>query len=529
MTRPPDLIHEFLRQLESKQSPHSESNRDLPRYDVQNPTDRGLLVTSSRPQRFFLGTGASIFTNHLIPAITSAQHEVILVTCFWAPSRTLTALCDALSKLAAHRRRLIQEARATGSTPIPPLPVRICLSSRSLLQKLLHPQSRSGYTYPPASWHKKLGLPEPALLEAAGIRLEAKSLFFLPFSVMHPKFVIIDRQRAFVPSCNVSWESWLEGCVEITGDAVRALFAFYSRTWEYPADTQPARDAWSDRVPGDSEAAGTSWDGAEAGLVMVRSTARLCVDLESHDTVATLVLPSPHHRNPRFRPFPWQRSPPPPATPLNIASLQLFERAQRSIYIQTPNLTCESVIIALLDALARGVEVKIVTNRNMMLLEQLVTAGTTTSWCIKSLIRRFCRPKAALGGKQKAQSGVGDASRDLEAGLPNSGTRVGRLLIWYFHAKNPSSPGVLEGQPAVATQPQGEEPVHSHLKLALVDAEYALLGSGNLDRASWFTSQELGILFQSRELCSNIKAAVDGVLEGRLDLIFDSDHGTGSN
>jgi phosphatidylserine/phosphatidylglycerophosphate/cardiolipin synthase-like enzyme len=190
---------------------------------------------------------------------------------------------------------------------------------------------------------------------------------------------------------------------------------------------------------------------------------------------------------------------------LNVALLQLFERAQRSIYIQTPNLTCEAVIAAVLDALAKGVDVSIVTNRNMMLLEQLATAGTTTSWCIRSLIRRFRRLK--------------EPHRDLEAGRCQ-----GRLRISYFQPRPcVGSPG-REGRPLMASS-QGEEPVHSHLKLTLVDAEYAMLGSGNLDRASWFTSQELGILFQGREFCAAVKAGVDEVLEGRLALVFDSDDG----
>jgi phosphatidylserine/phosphatidylglycerophosphate/cardiolipin synthase-like enzyme len=73
------------------------------------------------------------------------------------------------------------------------------------------------------------------------------------------------------------------------------------------------------------------------------------------------------------------------------------------------------------------------------------------------------------------------------------------------------------------TPPQGEEPVHSHFKLALVDCEFAMFGSGNMDRASWYTSQELGILFYGREFCTRVKAGVDGVLEGRLEMVFDSD------
>jgi phosphatidylserine/phosphatidylglycerophosphate/cardiolipin synthase-like enzyme len=42
-----------------------------------------------------------------------------------------------------------------------------------------------------------------------------------------------------------------------------------------------------------------------------------------------------------------------------------------------------------------------------------------------------------------------------------------------------------------------DEPAVSHLKMTLVDGRFLVLGSGNMDRASWFTSQELGMLFHS--------------------------------
>ncbi len=494
MTRPLRFAHEFLGRLKSQ--PPNRNAHDLPSYDFLDTSDRDLVVTSSWPECFHLGTGASIFTECLIPAITTAQHEVILVTCFWARSKTLTALCDALVKLAAHRRALIRDALVRdGATP-PPLRVRICFSSRSLLQKLLHTQSRSGYVYPPVSWPRKLGLPDASLLEAGGIELHVKSLFFLPFSVMHPKFVIIDRQRAFVPSCNVSWEPWLEGCVELVGDAVRSLLAFYSRTWDQTTDCRQSFDQGA--------VEGVSFDPRRADLALVSSAAHHRASLGG-TALPTFVLPSSHHRNPRFRPFPWQRPPAPPGTPLNIALLQLFEQAERSIYIQTPNLTCEPVIAALLDALAEGVDVAIVTNRNMMIIEQLATSGTTTSWSIWSLIRRFRRLK--------------DRHRDVETGRRHP---CGRLQISYFGPRSRASPRGHEGRPLITTPSRGEEPVHSHLKLTLVDDEYAVLGSGNLDRASWFTSQELGILFHGGEFCAAVKAGVDAVLEGRLAPVFDS-------
>ncbi|KAK3291729.1 uncharacterized protein B0H64DRAFT_407908 [Chaetomium fimeti] len=498
MNFPPSFVHEFIRRLDSSSAGSlPPPNRDIPSYDFHDASEQNLVVTNSQPQSFQLGTGASLLTDSLLPAITSARHEVILVTCFWAQSKTLTALCDALTKLAAHRRLLIEGAISQGSTTIPPLRVHICFSSRSLFQKLLHTQSHNGYVYPPSSWQKKLGLPESALLEAGGIHLQVKSLFFLPFSVMHPKFVIVDRQRALVPSCNVSWEPWLEGCVELTGDAVQALFAFYSRTWGGPQDFQS--------LSGDTGEVG--FDSRAANLTLIPSTAHHRAEFQSQEPIPTLVLPSSHHRNPRFRPFPWQGSPMPPNTPLNTALLQLLEQAQRSIYIQTPNITCEAVIAALLGALARGIDVTIVTNRNMMVLEQLVTAGTTTAWSIRSFIRRFRQLKAAAVDGVPARHGGGGT--DLEAGR-----RVGHLRISYFKAKPQAATGLAPSE--------AEEPVHSHLKLTVVDSEYTVLGSGNLDRASLFTSQELGLMFYGREFGAGVKAGVDRVLDGRLDLVYDS-------
>jgi len=483
-------------------------NDDFPRYNFRDRTDMELVASQSTPRSFHFGTGASIFTKALIPAITSATREVLFVTCFWAPSKTLSALHDALASLAAHRRQLISDARASGGPDLPPLRVRICFSSRSIFQKLFHPQSRDGYLYPPSSWAKDLGLPEPELLEAGAIELRVKSLFFLPFSVMHPKFVIIDRERAFVPSCNVSWESWLEGCLEFTGEAVTGLTAFYAMTWESGLDFRRPITARGLEHQ--------AFNAGDADLTLIHSPAYHHVSLPVPAVPAplpTLVLPSSHHWNPKFHPFPWQKPSPVPRTPLNIAVLELLDEARRSIYVQTPNLTCGLVIAALLDAMQRGVDVTIVTNQNMMVLEQLVTAGTTTKWCLRSLVRQFHRMSAILTDRPSRRGlrmlhnnqRAGNA-RDLEAG----GTGFGRLCIMGFRS--------LSG----TTETSTEEPVHSHLKLTIVDEELTVLGSGNMDRASWYTSQELGILIDDAAFAQSVKRGVERVLDGRLDVIFDS-------
>lgn len=476
---------------------------DFPSYPRCEPQS---LICTSRPVSFEIGTGASIYTNSLLPAIIKAKHEVILVTCFWARSSTLTALGETLQQLAILRKNHIHSQRQTdltGTNILPPLDIHICFSSRSFFQKVFHPCSRDGYTYHPSKWVSKLGLPDPEILEAGLINLRVKSLFFFPFSVMHPKFLIVDRQRAWLSSCNVSWESWLEGCVEITGDAVYGLLRFYHSVWDrnLEADGRPPITGGPQHLLD-----GISNPGV-LDLTVIQSPARRLVMLRQA-TVRTILLPSTHHRNPQFRPFPWQQSPPPPATPLNCAIMRLIDIAEKKIYLQTPNLTSSDVIDALQRATARGVDVTIVTSKEMMVLEQILTAGTTTRWCLQSFIKQYKRRKDHFirsAGRSNNQDP--NDMPDLEAQLP----RLGSLEIFYFRPL-----------PDNRQQKVSEEPVHSHLKLLTVDKEHAVLGSGNMDRASWFTSQELGIMFQSNKFVADISNAVSQVLRGRLSLLFSS-------
>lgn len=79
--------------------------------------------------------------------------------------------------------------------------------------------------------------------------------------------------------------------------------------------------------------------------------------------------------------------------------------------------------------------------------------------------------------------------------------------------------------PINGLQPRGEErgePQQSHLKMMIADDNVLVLGSGNLDRASWFTSQELGIAFFDEGLVKSVVAVVDQAMEGRAKLVYDS-------
>ncbi|KAF4121946.1 hypothetical protein GMORB2_1786 [Geosmithia morbida] len=457
---------------------------DLPNYYVNDPAS---LITTSVPRALYVGTGVSIFTRALLPAILNAKHTVDFVTCYWAPSPTLDSFREAFEKLADSRLE----------TPhAPTLRVTIGLSSRSLFQKLLHTSSPDGYVYPPTKWHQ-LGLPNPETLRKAGIDLTVKSLFFTPFSVMHSKYLIVDDSRAWVPSCNVSWERWFEGCVEVEGDVVHLLSTFHRNVWDPRRAT--ASESWpsspgSDRRRSSMTLNKTPLRSKRASLHSggLQFSPTQSLKFPATTTVPTIFLPSSHHRNPRFRLFPFLSHSDPPMTPLNAAFLTLVASAERNISIVTPNVTSWPAMEALLAALARGIDVQIRTSKNMMMLEQLVTAGTTTAWCLDRFIAKY---KAIVNRKPKLN--------DPEA--PALGP--GRLEILYY-------------KPLESRLAEDDEPVLSHFKMTMVDDEYLILGSANLDRASWWTSQEIGVLFHVPEFEG--RQLWEGVLEKRAEPVFRS-------
>lgn len=454
------------------QSRRDEQQDDFPSHHVDNIDS---LVATSSPRALYVGTGHSIYTRALLPGILSAKHSVQLITCYWADSPSLDAIREALVQLAA--------ARAEANVQSP-LEITIGFSSRGLFQKLFHTASRDGHVYPPSQW-PKLGLPDKHVLQNARIELTVKSLFFTPFSVMHPKFVIVDGKRAWVPSCNVSWERWFEGCVEVEGDIVDCLSAFYERVWDETKVPRQHDDHDEMSITRRLEDIVNSTNGNQ--------TATQSIEFPATGPVPTIFLPSSHHRNPRFSFFPFLSQSNPPMTPLNAALLILFSNAQRKITILTPNVTSWPVVEGLLDALARGVDVQIRTSKGMMLIEQLVTAGTTTAWCLRKFIQRY----NALVNKPRPS--------DPEAQL----IAPGKLEILYYKQLD-------------VRRDMEDEPVVSHFKMTLVDDEYLVLGSGNMDRASWWTSQEIGLLFyvpgfEGQRLWND-------VLEKRTEVLFQSDH-----
>ncbi|KAH9833947.1 phospholipase D/nuclease [Teratosphaeria destructans] len=442
-----DICTGFRERLEDP-AVQSLMQRDQPNFWNNNIRS---LFNKSVVVEYGFGTGHTIFESMIAPAMSGAQGEIILVTCFWAPSESLNEIKTAL--------RMISSAR---DHQLPAIRVRICFSSSSVLQKLMHTSSLRGRTYAQTTAWKLLGL--KAL---PGIDLRVKSMFVRPISVMHTKFVIIDRSTVFLPSCNVSHENWLEVCVRLSGPIVSLFMNFWLDFWVDAGDE--ACYLANASVPPNFE------------IGYPRMTNMICTQHCQH-SLYTAFLPSPHHSDVKTLWCARQA----PQTPLNMYLLELFGNAKRSIFIQTPNITSRPVLDELERALWRNLDVRIITNDRLMTNEQIVTARTTTPKCVRELIKNH---------RKALRSMADDPERSY-----------GSLRISYYRSTTHS-------------RKQSEErglvdPVKSHMKVTIVDDQIVVLGSGNMDRASWFTSQELGVAFDSDEFAGTIRQVIEHEIMG---------------
>ena len=152
----------------------------------------------------------------------------------------------------------------------------------------------------------------------------------------------------------------------------------------------------------------------------------------------------------------------------------------------------------------------ITTSENLQRIEQVVTAGTTTGRCVAQLV-------------QKHGALVEDRRRKADENVEEASPGVGRLSVSYYQPSQ-SRPHGQVGDPQdeyPRGDGQGDEPVQSHFKLTIIDGEVAVFGSGNLDRASWFTSQELGVAFFGREFVGKVEEGLEVAMMGRRKTFFE--------
>ncbi|CAI0654728.1 unnamed protein product [Colletotrichum noveboracense] len=186
---------------------------------------------------------------------------------------------------------------------------------------------------------------------------------------------------------------------------------------------------------------------------------------------------TPYIPHPTHEPFPIALVNRPPygppnhksvGNPQNAAWLSALRNAEKNVFIQTPTLNAEPLVPAMIEACERGVDV----------------------------FAYVCLGYNDAGELLPMQGGHNEM---VAAHMYEKLSPQGRQHLHYFWYI-----GKDQTQPIIAEKKKRS----CHVKLMIVDESIAIVGSGNQDTQSWFHSQEVNIMLESRDVC---KVWIDGL------------------
>ncbi|KAJ5773903.1 hypothetical protein N7457_008799 [Penicillium paradoxum] len=149
-------------------------------------------------------------------------------------------------------------------------------------------------------------------------------------------------------------------------------------------------------------------------------------------------------------------------TPQNSAWLSAINHAEHTILIQTPNMNAEPLMQPLINAVRRGVVLS----------------------CY------LCLGYNDAGELLPFQNGTNEMIANRLYNSLETDEEKSRLRVYYYVGKDQT------------------RPIHNsfkkrscHIKLMIVDEQIAIQGNGNLDTQSFFHSQEINVLIDSKLVC----------------------------
>ncbi|KPM46518.1 hypothetical protein AK830_g42 [Neonectria ditissima] len=445
---------------------------------------------------------------HCSNLIARAEREVFFVTCSWSPSvaqKLIKAALVELSRRAGKRgRRVVVKIMYDKAAP----------ANAINAHQLVKPGT---YT------SKAVQLPTPE--EIPHIDLEVVSLHMLILGTLHAKFCVVDRKIAAVMSNNMEDNANMEMMTHLEGPIVDSIYDTALITWNrslnppLPSVDTPVTEGglptsgqeplYLDRGTGRDQDEVTADGLIQAGLAEhTPDDPHFDVDLSGEitrmqacysekpnenglhaanrqlnlavkrpigptgpdvphgeemtpyiSTSTTYPVPMALVSRPAYGPIDSCNA----NVPQNEAWLSLIRNARERIFIQTPDLNAAPLISALKDALKRGVQV----------------------------VYYVCFGYNDAGEIIPGQGGTNDqVAQSLVASLPPNGPERELLYIYNYVGKDQ------------------DHPIHQrfgsracHIKLLIVDNMVGIQGSGNQDTQSWFHSQEINVMVDSREIC----------------------------
>ena len=150
------------------------------------------------------------------------------------------------------------------------------------------------------------------------------------------------------------------------------------------------------------------------------------------------------------------------AQPQNAAWLSALRHARKNVFIQTPTLNAEPLVPAIRAACERGLDV----------------------------ILYVCLGYNDAGELLPRQGGTNEmVAFQLYASLSARGKT--HLHYHWYVAKDQTRP-----------IPQVHKQRSCHIKLMIVDETVGIMGNGNQDTQSWYHSQEINVMLESRAVCA---------------------------
>ncbi|KAM0228267.1 hypothetical protein ACHAP5_011986 [Fusarium lateritium] len=452
---------------------------------------------------------------HCSNLIVRAQKEVFYITCSWAPSVAQALLKNALIELS-------RRAGKRGERVV----VKIMFDKPGPANAITPHQPIKVKTYT----SKTIDLPSPE--EIPNIDIQVVSLHRLVLGTLHAKFCLVDRKIAAVMSNNTEDNDNLEMMTHVEGPIVDSIYDTALITWqntlhpmlptfspstaasdsslskedspgegdptiENPLAARPCNgNALPEHMPDsphyDDDIEGEirrmqscySMKQGESRLQAANRQLNIAVDRPIEPTgpeidegeEMTPYIPTSTDSKPV--PMALVSRPPYGAidsksihVPQNEAWLSLIRNAKHSVFIQTPDLNAAPLVPALIEALKRGVEV-------------------TYYVCFG-----YNDPGEMIPG----QGGTNDQiSQSLTASLPKDGPERKLLHIYNYVGKDQDHP-----------IHQSFKARSCHIKLLIVDESVGIQGSGNQDTQSWFHSQEINIMVDSKEICCKWREGID--------------------
>ena len=367
------------------------------------------------------------FIRELIrPAILEAQYEVFITTLIYDP--------DTLTGKGIRQAILDLDAQLRQNTPEKRVKVYMAIDSiaRTFFDKAA-PIVKSLFKDRVEIKPHKVDLPDPDAL--TNIELRVKNYHLNTLGALHAKMIIVDGKVLLTGSKNLDGDVPMEFMARFQGPVAFTARQDFLDVWDEPVSDLPP----------------------QANVRTHPSLAIKEVPMLNVGTVEGSHMVSHSEHNPQDQ-----------------AWITLLENAKSEILIHSPNFVAERAAKLVLDAVRRGVTVKIITSFHQQDFNEKIQPSSigdnykTAKWLFQQLEKDG--DKAALD----------------------------RLRVCWFIGKR------VQGNPT----PQPDPKEWAHIKAMFVDQQIAMFGTGNMDGQSWYHSRENNVLIDDAATTQSVMRTI---------------------